>query len=139
MQKIEADGIENNQVLIHRNYFRLYMDLRNYDKCIEHLEKIVDKHDIFTRFLGYCYAKIGDTLNAKQMIKDIYNRAPEDYKSHQLSVVYAGLKMKDSVLYHLDTIRNKRIDLIMRDRGTFFTDLEGDPRFHEIMKAQGLE
>jgi len=139
MKKIDADGIENNQVVIHRSFFRLYMDMRDYKECVFHLEKIVDEAPIVNRFLGYCYAKEGDTLGAYRMIDDVYNRTPPEFKSHQLSVIYSGLKKTDSVLYHLDTIRNKRTGLIMRDRGTFFEYLEGNPKFIEVLKGHGLE
>lgn len=139
MMKIEADGIENNDLVIHRSYFRLYMDKRDFDKCIFHLEKIVDRAPIVNRFLGYCYAKVGDTIGANRMIDDIYTRSLPEFRSHQLSVVYSGLQQTDSVLYYLDTIRNKQSDLLKRDRGTFFENFEDNPKFHKILKQHGLE
>ena len=139
IKKIEAEGINNNQSVIHRSYFRLYMDLRDYEKVIYHTEKIVDEYSIFNRFLGYCYGKVGDTVGAKRMIADIYERTPEIYKSHQLAVVYSGLQQTDSVLFHLDTIRNKRTDLLSRDLGTFFEYLKDDPGFNERLKQHGLK
>ena len=139
MKKIQSEGLENNQVTIHRSFFRLYMDKRDFEKCIHHLEKIVLDVPIMNRFLGYCYAKVGDTLNANRIIDTIRNNTMKEYKSHQLSVVYSGLQKTDSVIYHLDTIRNKRIEMIKRDRGTFFEYLEGDPKFIEVLKAHGLK
>ena len=139
MKKIQSEGLENNQVTIHRSFFRLYMDKRDFEKCIHHLEKIVLDVPIMNRFLGYCYAKVGDTLNANRIIDTIRNNTVKEYKSHQLSVVYSGLQKTDSVIYHLDTIRNKRIEMIKRDRGTFFEYLEGDPKFIEVLKTHGIE
>jgi TolB-like protein/class 3 adenylate cyclase/Tfp pilus assembly protein PilF len=138
IKKIEADGIENNQLVIHRSYIRLYMDKRDFKKGVFHLEKVVDEMTIFNRFLGYSYAKIGDTLGAYRMLKHIRANTPPEFLSHQLSVVYAGLQKTDSALYYLDPVRNKQIGLIMRDRGTFFTELEDNPDFQKLMKAQGL-
>ena len=138
IKKIDEEGIENDRASINRSYFRLYMDLRNYEKAIYHAEKVVDRFEIFNRFLGYCYAKIGDTEGAYRMLRDIDERTPEIYKSHQKAVVFSGLNIRDSVFYYLDTIRNKMTPLFEMDRPTFFQDFEGDPKFIELLSAHGL-
>ena len=138
IKKIDEEGIENNRAAINRSYFRLYMDLRNYEKAIYHAEKVIDEFSIYNRFLGYCYAKIGNTDGAYKMLEDVKVRTPDIYKSHQKAVIYAGLKLRDSVFHYLDTSRNKMTSLFMMDRPTFFEEFEGDPKFIELLKAHGL-
>ncbi len=139
IKKIDEDGIENDQISIYRSYFRLYMDLRDYEKAIFYSEKIVDDFAIYNRFLGYCYAKVGDITGAYRMIDDVKKRTPDMFKSHQLAVIYSGLQKRDSVFYYLDPTRNKMKDLIVMDRPTFFTNFEGDSKFIELLKAHGIE
>lgn len=138
MKKIEEEGLENNQIVIHRNYFRLYMDMRDYKNVIKHLQPIVKENYIFRRFLGYCYAKVGDTISAENMIKLIRLNSEKDFMNHELAVVYAGLKKTDSVLFHLDSIRNKRKFLVQRDYGTFFEYLLNDSRLKEKLQQHDV-
>lgn len=138
MRRIEAEGLENNQVLIHRNYFRLYMDMRDYKNVIKHLEPLAKENFIFRRFLGYCYAKVGDTIAARDMIKLIKHNSRKEFADHELAVVYAGLQKTDSVLFHLDSIRNKRKFLVQRDYGTFFEYLLDDPRLKEKLQQHDV-
>jgi len=137
MKEIERNDIDNNEFVIHRSYFRLYVDKRDFKSAIPHLKEIVNQQPVFDRFLGYCYAKVGDTLNARKTIATIRKRANEDFKSQQLAVVFAGLQETDSVLYHLDTLRNKQSPTLLRERTEFFEYLQEDPRFIELMKAHG--
>ena len=106
---------------------------------IPRAEKIIDEYTIWNRFLGYSYGVTGDTTGAKRMIKHIYKHSPDEYKSHQLAVVYSGLKKTDSVIFYLDTLRNKQHMLFARDRGTFFEYLEDNQDFKERLKQHGLE
>ncbi len=138
LNKINEEGEDKNQFMINRSYFRLYMDTRKYKKAIVHLEKIYIEQPIFNRFLGYCYAKIGDTIGAQRMIDDIHQRTTKPFKSHQLSVVYAGLQERDSALFHLDTVRNLQSDLVRRERDTFFWFLKDDKEFHRLLAMHGI-
>ena len=108
-------------------------------KTVFYSEKIVDDFAIYNRFLGYCYAKVGDITGAYRMIDDVKKRTPDMFKSHQLAVIYSGLQKRDSVFYYLDPTRNKMKDLIVMDRPTFFTNFEGDSKFIELLKAHGIE
>ncbi|MEM7187172.1 MAG: hypothetical protein AAF466_10990, partial [Bacteroidota bacterium] len=63
---------------------------------------------------------------------------PEDGKSYQLAVAFAGLKESDSVFYYLDTIRNKRSSLLYREIPAFFQFIRDDPRYPELLEAHGL-
>lgn len=139
MKEIEKNDIGNNKFVIHRSYFRLYVDKKDYKTAIPHLKQIVDKQPVFNRFLGFCYAKIGDTLNARKTIALIHKTAPKSSKSHQLAIVYAGLQETDSVLYYLDTIRNKQSPTFIRERNEFFEYLKDDPKFNDALKAHGFE
>lgn len=135
MKNIEKNSDDNNTFVINRSYFRLYTDKGDFKSAIIPLEKIVDVQPVFDRFLGYCYAKTGDTLKAYERIDIIRKRAPKEYIDHQLAIVFAGLQETDSVLYHLDPVRNKQSRTVIRERIDFFDFLKDDDRFQEIMKA----
>lgn len=138
LKKIDNNNDDNNQFVINRSYFRLYTDQKKYAQAIAPLKKIVKKQNVFNRFLGYCYAKTGDTIGAYRIIDTIHLRAHPKEKSHQLAVVYAGLKVTDSVLHHLDTIRNKQTRTIKRERMGFFDYLKDDAQFVEVLKSHGI-
>ncbi|GAA4269529.1 adenylate/guanylate cyclase domain-containing protein [Hyunsoonleella aestuarii] len=138
LKKAEKLGSENNQFVINRSYFRLYMDQRRYNEAINPLKKIVKEENVFNRFLGFCYAKIGDTVNAKKTIDRIREVAHPYEKSQQLAVVYAGLQERDSVLYYLDTIRNKQTKTLKREVPEFFEFLKDDSEFNQTLKSHGI-
>jgi tetratricopeptide (TPR) repeat protein len=138
LNKVEKLGDENNVFVINRSYFRLYLDQKKYSKAIPHLRQMVDEENVFNRFLGFCYAKVGDTINAKKTIDAIHKRSHPREKSHQLAVVYAGLEITDSVLYYLDTIRNKQSKTLGRENTEFFNYLQDDPRYIALLKAHGI-
>lgn len=139
MKKIEKIDDDNNKFVINRSYFRLYTDQKLYDKAIPPLKEMVKEQPIFNRFLAYCYAKSGDTINAYKIIDVIKKTALEEERSHQLAVAYAGLKITDSVLYHLDTIRNPQSRTLRRERIDFFDFLKDDPRFIKVLSDHGIE
>lgn len=139
MKKVEETSSENNQFVINRSYFRLYSDQKKYKKTITPLKEIVKTQNVFNRFLGYAYAKTGDTLNAYKTIETIRKVASEREKSHQLAVVYAGLKVTDSVLFYLDTIRNKQSGTFRRERNDYFDYLKEDPRFIKRLQEHGYK
>lgn len=138
INKIAENGVDNNRFAINRSYFRLYMDQKKYRKAIVPLKKMVDAQDVFNRFLGFCYAKIGDTANAYKTIETIKKVAHPKEKSHQLAIVYAGLQERDSVLYYLDTVRNRQTKTIRREISDFFDFLKDDPEFKAIVKSHGI-
>lgn len=139
IKNMEQNSDGNNEFVINRAFFRLYIDKEDYKSAIEPLKKIVGQEPIFDRFLGYCYAKIGDTLNAHKRIEVIRSRIPKAYVDYQLALVFAGLQETDSVLYYLDPIRNKQTATLKRERNNFFGYLKGNPEFEALMKAHGLE
>lgn len=129
----------SNQFVIDRAYFNLYMDQDRYDKAIPHLEDIVKTKDIYNRFLGYSYVKAGDTLSGYRILDSIRKNAYPTEKSHQLAVVFSALKQTDSVLFHLDTIRNKQTRTFRRENKAFFEYLKDHPEYQKILKDHGIE
>ena len=113
IKKIDANSTQENEFVIDRSYFRLYMDQKKYKQAIIPLKELVKKENVYNRFLGFCYAKLGDTAKAYSTIDTIKKVAHPIEKSHQLAIVYAGLQKKDSVLYYLDTIRNRQTKTII--------------------------
>ncbi len=139
MKRVVELGDDNNAFVINRSYFRLYLDQRKYKQAIKPLKELVKKEPVFNRFLGFCYAKTGDTISAYKTIDAIRNHNRKNEISQQLAVVYAGLKKRDSVLYYLDTIRNKQTKTIRREVPEFFDFLIGDPDFTNILKSHSIE
>ncbi|WP_460220344.1 adenylate/guanylate cyclase domain-containing protein [Psychroserpens sp. MEBiC05023] len=139
MNKIQSRDDDSNQFVINRSYFRLYMDQQKFKKAIPYLEQIVKTQNVFNRFLGYCYVKTGDTLKALSTIDSIHKNGHPREKSQQLAVVYAALKIDDSVLYHLDTIRNKQTRTLRREHDEFFDYLKDDKRYQDVLKLHGIE
>lgn len=136
----KASKIEkgNNSFVLNRSYFRLYMDQYKYKEAIKHLKEIVKEENVFNRFLGYCYAKTGDTTSVYRIIDSIRKNGHPREKSQQLAVVYSGLQIKDSVLYYLDTIRNKQTNTFKREIPEFFGFLKDDPDFKKVVTSHGI-
>lgn len=139
LDKIQSRDDDSNQFVIDRDYFRLFMGQKKFKKAIPYLEKIVKKENVFNRFLGYCYVKTGDTLKALNIIDSIRKNAKPREKSHQLAVVFAGLKMTDSVLFYLDTIRHKQTRTLRREHTDFFDYLKNNEQYQAILKSHGIE
>ncbi|WP_104736006.1 adenylate/guanylate cyclase domain-containing protein [Hanstruepera ponticola] len=139
MKKIQKEDSGNNEFVINRNFFRLYMDQEKYNEAIVPLRELVKKQNVFNRFLGYCYTKVGDTVSTYRIIDSIRKNSTEREKSHQLAVVYSSLKQTDSVLFYLDTIRNKQTRTFKREQKAFFDYLQDDPRFIKILKDHGIQ
>ena len=138
MKKVEKMSDENNRLVINRSYFRLYSDQNKYDKMIPPLKEIVKTQNVFNRFLGYAYVKLGDTLSGYRIIDSIHKNGSDYEKSHQLAVVYSALKRTDSVLYYLDTVRNKQSRTFSREVNGYFSYLKEDPRFIERLKEHDI-
>jgi cobalamin biosynthesis Co2+ chelatase CbiK len=141
MKTVEKSSDNNNKFVINRSFFRLYMAKEDYKNAIRPLKLLAAEENAFHRFLGFCYGKVGDTVNAYKVIEKIktLDIDEEDGKSHQLAVAFAGIQQKDSVFYYLDTIRNNRSGLLYREMVAFFDFIKDDPRYPELLRAHGIE
>ncbi|EDP72774.1 putative adenylate/guanylate cyclase [Flavobacteriales bacterium ALC-1] len=138
LHKIENKITGINPHVLNSSYFRLHMAQKNYKDAIGRLEKMVLEEKAFYRFLGFSYAKTGDTTSAYKTIETIRNVARDREKSFQLAMVYSGLQKRDSVLYYLDTIRNKQTKTFLREKDDFFGFLKDDDDFKTIIKSHEL-
>ena len=132
-------GDDNSKFVLNRSYFRLYMDQMKYKEAIVPLQKIVPIENVYNRFLGYCYVKTGDTLKAYETLETIRKNVNDFEKNHHLAVVYSALEQTDSVLYYLDTIRNRHSRALKREHTEFFTYLKDDPRFIKLLQDHGIQ
>lgn len=139
MKKVEKMSDQNNRFVINRSYFRLYSDQKNFQKMIAPLKEIVKTQNVFNRFLGYAYVKVGDTTSAYRIVDSIHKNGSDYEKSHQLAVVYSALKKTDSVLFYLDTIRNKQSSTFRREVNGYFAYLKDDPRFINRLHQHGID
>lgn len=138
LDKTQKQHGKSNQFVIDRSYFKLYISQEKYSKAIPYLKEMVKKQNVFNRFLGYSYVKVGDTLSAYRILDSIRINAHPQEKSHQLAVVFSALKQTDSVLFYLDTIRNKQTRTFRREQYDFFGYLQDNPDFKKILKSHGI-
>ncbi|GGD23228.1 hypothetical protein GCM10011368_26640 [Hyunsoonleella pacifica] len=138
LDKTQKQHGKSNQFVIDRSYFNLYISQEKYSKAIPYLKEMVKKQNVFNRFLGYSYVKVGDTLLAYRILDSIRKNAHPREKSHQLAVVFSALKQTDSVLFHLDTIRNKQTRTFRREQYDFFGYLKDNPDFKKTLEAHGI-
>lgn len=140
MKQVQQSNIENNPFVINRNFFRLYTAMEDYQKAIAPLEALSKTEYAFYRYLAFSYAQLGDTTRVYSIIHtmdslDIDERME---KNHMKAMAYASIMELDSAFYLLDTVRNERSGLLMRERGQFFKNLKDDPRYPALLQAHGI-
>jgi len=138
LENLESNGQEHDQFLMNRSYMRLYMAQKEFKKAIPAIKKLIPEEDAYTRFLGYCYAKIGDTLAAYRIIDTLKNKPNSFNKNHRVAVVFAGLQKTDSAFYYLDTVRNKS-KLFNSHRLYYFDDLKDKAGYEILLNQHGIE
>ena len=139
MKNVEKLSDGNNQFVINRSYFRLYIDMGDYERTIAPLKKMVSEQPVFNRFLAYCYGKVGDTANVMKTIDTIRMWPDVDERNFMLGIAYAGIKQKDSVLFYLDTLRTKQSNMVRREYKDFLKFLADDPEFNALLKSHGIQ
>ncbi len=141
MKTVEKSSDSNNKFVINRSFFRLYSATKEFEKSIPHLIKLAEEEYAYYRFLGFAYAKIGDTINARKILRKIH-RIPmnsDDDRNYQLAVVHSGLNNIDSVFYFLDTLKTKHSKLFSRELDDFFQGIKEDPRFPYLLRAHQIQ
>jgi len=118
---------------------KLYISQPDYAEAIPPLEKIVLKDNTYFSLLGFSYAKVGNVVNAYKVIDSIKQFDNSKFKNHRVAIVFAGLDELDSVLYYLDTIRNKQSRLLRQDRHLLFKEFEKNEAFEAILKAHKID
>jgi len=138
IEEIKVSHADVRPFLINRLLMRLYLAKPDYQKALAPLSQLASEDKAYNRFLGYAYAKLGDTANAYRIIDSIRVLEKHRMQNHRLAVVFAGLNEKDSVFYYLDTARNKS-SLFNRKTIAYFNDLKDDPRYADLLKSHGLD
>ena len=141
MKQVQKDNVENNPFVINRNFFRLYTAMEDYQKVIEPLEALSKEEYAFYRYLAFSYAQLGDTAKVREVIQriDALDIDERTEKNHMKAMAYAAINQKDSAFYLLDTIRNSRSGLLIRERKQFFKNLHDDPRYPGLLSAHGID
>ena len=147
-QFIEAENLLNkikqyqsqqiDSVSILKLNTRLYLSQPDFNKAIPPLEKIVQTDQAYLRLLGYSYGKVGNLVNAYKIIDSIKQLNSYAHKNYHVATVFAGLDEIDSVLYYLDTSRNKQSRMLQQDRKMLFQHFENDPKFKAILAQHKL-
>lgn len=128
---------ESDPFIINRLYMRLYMSKPDYKKAIKPLRELVAKDQNYLRFLGYSYGKIGDTAGAYRVIDSIRQLPFGRMTNHRIAVVFAGMDVKDSVFYYLDSARNKS-NFFDHHSLYYFDSIKKDPRYNGLLKQHEL-
>ena len=138
IEEIVESSPQSDPFVINRLYMRLYMAKPDYEKAIPVVKEMVERDKAYYRFLGYSYGKIGDVVNASQVIDSIKVYDKTRLKNHRVAVVYAGLEESDSVFYYLDSVRNKS-RLFNSSRISYFDYLKTDDRYKALLEQHGVE
>lgn len=137
IKEIKEQHSDADDFVINRLYMRLYMAKPEYEKAIEPLTFLSNADKNYYRFLGFSYAQMGDTLNAKRIIDSIQKMPAHRMKNHRVAVIYAGLKQSDSVFHYLDTAYNKS-KLFNNKAITYFDYLKDDSRYIELLNQHEI-
>ncbi len=135
---IVKDNPDSDPFIINRLYMRLYMAKPDYKKAIPVLQSMATVDNAYYRFLGYSYGKIGEDREAYRIIDSIKTLDKTHLKSHRVAVVFAGLQQKDSVLFYLDTMRNKS-KRFNSSRITYFNFLKDSDAYRALLDQHGIE
>ena len=138
IEDISQQHTEADEFVINRLYMRLYMAKPDFNKAIAPTAYLSSKDKNYYRFLGYSYAKTGDTINAHRIIDSIQQMPPHRMKNHRIAVIFAGLEQSDSVFYYLDTARNKS-QFFDNEAINYFDYLKDDPGYLKLRKEHGIE
>ncbi len=138
IKNIEENYTEADRFVINRLYMRLYMSMPDYKKALEPLIYLSREDPAYLRFLGHSYGQLGDTLNAYKTIKQIKMLEPHRMQNHRIAVVFSSLRKADSVLYYLDSTRNKS-KLFHSNMINYFDWLKDSDAYQSLLQQHGIE
>ena len=129
----------HDQVRNHRHIQTVFFRLSkpDYKKAIKPLQELVAKDQNYLRILGYSYGQIGDTAAAYRVIDSIRQLPFGRMTNHRIAVVFAGMDIKDSVFYYLDSARNKS-NFFDHHTLYYFDSIKKDPRYNNLLKQHKL-
>src|SRR5216683_286604 len=140
-QTLEMDP---NFPLAHYIYAEVLILQKKYDEAVAEMEKTVQsipESSYYRGFLGYAYAKAGNTDEARKILGELIEESKTKYVSWLgIADIYAGLGEKDHSFAALELAYQQgdtRMNVILAR-----TDVDSmwatDPRFAELLKKIGL-
>jgi TolB-like protein/Tfp pilus assembly protein PilF len=105
------------------------------------VDELTGGHVVFYKGqLGHAYAMAGNVKGARKILADLNAMAMEGNYASQTSkaTIYAGLREKENALVALERARDQNdASLIWLRVDSRFDWLRAEPRFQELLKAQG--
>ncbi len=140
-QTLEMDP---NFPLAHYIYAEVLILQKKYDEAVAEMEKTVQsipESSYYRGFLGYAYAKAGNTDEARKILGELIEESKTKYVSWLgIADIYAGLGEKDHSFAALELAYQQgdtRMNVI-RARTDVDSMWATDPRFAELLKKIGL-
>ena len=117
---------------------------KKYDEAIADLEKArkLDSARIDTRaLLGHCYAAMGRTNEAWQLIEELKAKAAKGLPiACSIALVYKGLRDKEQVFAWLGRAAPNPVEGVrMLKYDPMWDDVTADPRYAALLKKHGLD
>lgn len=99
-------------------------------------EKLSNESPRISAWLGYVYAKIGSTAEARQILDKLTTPSRQSYiDPYNLAVVYMGLGENEKALASLgDAVKEHSGQLLCLKLEPIFDDLRSDPRFTRLLQ-----
>jgi tetratricopeptide (TPR) repeat protein len=89
--------------------------------------------------LGNAYARAGETLKAKTVLRELNEISRERYVSPiDLAIVYTGLGDRNAAFLWLERAYRERVMRIQELPDATFDSLRSDPRFGDLLRRIGL-
>jgi tetratricopeptide (TPR) repeat protein len=89
--------------------------------------------------LGNAYARAGETLKAKTVLRELNEMSRERYVSPiDLAIVYTGLGDRNAAFLWLERAYRERVMRIQELPDATFDSLRSDPRFGDLLRRIGL-
>jgi TolB-like protein/Flp pilus assembly protein TadD len=107
-----------------------------FDEAVTPFSKI-EEPALAAGFLGYCYARKGKLLEARQLLLEMKRRSGP--LACQLAVLHLGLRNLDAAFASLNEACGSRsVGVIWVKVDPIWDDLRPDPRFAALLKRMGL-
>ena len=94
----------------------------------------------FTPGIGYVYALSGETLKAREILRqELDRRKLEGYVDMHIATIYVALGEKEKAIESLEeAFREKAVDLHWIKAEPIFASLRDEPRYQALLKKIGF-
>jgi TolB-like protein/Tfp pilus assembly protein PilF len=120
----------------HESLGYFYLQLGKYSEAIEHYERTHARGA-----LGFTYAVAGKRAEAQRILAELMDESKRQYVSAiNMALIHIGLGDKDQAFAWLERayIEHSQMLLFLRQDHAFYSSLESDPRYEDLLRRIGL-